>query len=173
MQDVTHEDLGTQFELLKQQPEKFLELANEFLRKNPQHAGGYFSRHHAWQKLGQLQRALDDLDTSLMLEPHPVTYRAKGRNLYLMKQYEKAIEAFTESRTMDPAMWIDAYGALYRADCYARLGDEAAALADCALLKDSHFLPYGLFGTPRGNKQDVIEEIRRRAAAARHGRSSI
>lgn len=73
---------------------------------------------------------------------------------------------------MDQKLWIDAYGPLFRADCYARLGDEASALADCAFLKDDHFLPYGLFGTARGSKQDVIEEIRRRAALARNGRPS-
>jgi tetratricopeptide (TPR) repeat protein len=167
MADVTYEDLETKFDLLKRQPEKFLELANEFLKKNPKHAGGYFSRHYAWQRLGQSQRALDDLDTSLTLEPHATTYRAKGRVLYLMKHYEKAIEAFTKSRAMNHAMWIDSYGPLYRADCYANLGDEASALADCSLLKNDHFLPYGLSGTPRGNKQDVIEEIRRRVANAR------
>lgn len=173
MPNVSYDDLETHFDLLRREPEKFLELANDFLSENPEHAGGYFSRHFAWQRLGQSQRALDDIDTSLRLEPHPTTYRAKGRLLYLTRQYQAAIEAFTASESMDRKLWIDAYGPLFRADCYAHLGDEAAALADCALLKNDHFLPYGLSGTPRGNKQDVIEEIRRRAALARNGRPSI
>ncbi len=167
MPNVTYEDLETQFDMLRREPEKFLELANDFLSDNPEHAGGYFSRHFAWQRLGESQRALDDLDISLRLEPHPTTYRTKGRILYKMKQYQAAIEAFNASRSMDPQAWMDAYGPLFRADCHARLGNEAAALADCALLKDDHFLPHGLFGTPRGNKEEVIAEIRRRAAAAR------
>lgn len=58
------------------------------------------------------------------------------------------------------------FGPLFRADCHARLGDEAAALADCETMPDDHWTP-GLFGTPVGTKQEVAAELRRRAAAAR------
>jgi len=167
MASVTYDDLEAHFGLLKESPEKFLELANKFVKNHSEHAGGYFSRHFAWAKLGQMQRALEDIETSLRLEPHGATYRAKGKLLHQMGRYQKAIDALNQAKDIDPAMWRDAFGPLYRADCYARLGNEAAALADCMLLVDDHFLPHGLSGTPRGNKQQVIEEIRRRAAAAR------
>ncbi len=167
MTAIDYDELEKHFGLLRTAPQKYLAMADEFVRENPNHAGGYFHRYYAWEKLGDHQRALDDLETSLRLEPHPTTYRAKGRLLRAMKQYQAAIEALSMSKTMDPKGWIDAYGPLFRADCHAQLGDEAAAIADCALLKDNHFLPYGVFGTPSGNKQEVIAEIRRRAAAAR------
>ena len=49
---------------------------------------------------------------------------------------------------------------------HARLGDEEAALADCAKLLDEHWTP-GIFDTPRGDKQEVTARIRVLAAAAR------
>jgi hypothetical protein len=42
-----------------------------------------------------------------------------------------------------------------------------AALADCACLSEDHFFPYGFLALPKGDKEQVIEEIRRLAAEER------
>lgn len=82
MTAIDYDDLEKHFGLLRTAPQKYLAMADEFVRENPNHAGGYFHRHYAWEKLGEHQRALDDIETSLRLEPHPTTYRTKGRLLY-------------------------------------------------------------------------------------------
>src|SRR5579883_1938939 len=57
-------------------------------------------------------------------------------------------------------------GLLYRADCHARLGDEAAALAYCARLPDDFWTP-GVYDAPAGSKAEIADELRRIAAKAR------
>ena len=83
-------------------------------------------------------------------------------------EYRKAIDDFDRSDALDAKGFVDSWGPLFRADCHARLGNEEAALADCARLADDHWTP-GIHGSPAGNKQEVIAEIRRRAVAARRG----
>jgi tetratricopeptide (TPR) repeat protein len=171
MSSVTYDDLSTHFSLLRTAPEKFLAMADEFIKNNPDHGGGYFSRHFAWANLGDTEKALADLDTYYSLEPHVVVPFEKGRLLHSRGRYAEAIQSFDLVQAMDPT-WAEGPGPLYRADCYARLGNEDAALADCSTLREDHFYPYGLSGTPRGNKQQVTEEIRRRAAEARRSSSA-
>jgi tetratricopeptide (TPR) repeat protein len=167
---VTREDIDRQFHLLRTNPAKFLELTNKLVARQPADPNAYFSRHWAWENLGSPDLALDDLDKSLALEDHYVTHSAKGRLLHGMARYKEAIASFDRCQEMEPEDWPEAFGPLFRADCYARLGDEAAALADCDTLPDDHWTP-GLFGAPAGNKREVAAELRRRAAAAR-GESS-
>jgi hypothetical protein len=82
-----------------------------------------------------------------------------------MGRYGEAIAALDRSEQMGPEERRKALGPLLRADCYARLGDAAAALADCATLPGHHWTP-GVFDLPGGDKGEVAEELRRRAAAA-------
>ncbi len=163
---VTHEDIDREFHLLRTDPAKFLELTNKLVAQHPADANAYFSRHWAWEQLGSPELALDDLDKSLALEDHYATHREKGRVLHGMGRYEEAIASWDRSQQMEPELWPYEFGPLFRADCYARLGNEAAALADCETLPDDHWTP-GLYGAPAGTKQEVAAELRRRAAAAR------
>jgi tetratricopeptide (TPR) repeat protein len=167
MSSVTYDDLSTHFRLLRKTPEKYLAMAEEFVRENPDHAGGYFSRHWALKRLGRWDEAEKDLHTSVRLEPDFAGYGALGSLYYQTGRYADAIRAFDEAQALEPEIWGQTPDTLFRADCHARLGNETAALADCQALREEHFLPYSIYGAPRGNKAEVTEEIRRRAAAAR------
>jgi tetratricopeptide (TPR) repeat protein len=163
---VTHDDIDSPFYELLKDPERFLELTNQLVEQHPEDVNAYFARHQAWERLGLLQLALADLDKSLALEDHYVTHGARGQILRGLGRHREAIESYDRSETLDPEQWKGGFGALFRADCYARLGDEAAALADCETMPDDHWTP-GFFGLPSGTKQEVADELRRRAAAAR------
>lgn len=166
---ITHDDVDRQFHLLRSDPERFLELTNKLVEQHPTDANAYFVRHQAWSRLGCFDLALADLDTSLGLENHFVTHDARGKVLRDLGRYREAIDAYNRSERMDPIQWRGGFGALFRADCHARLGDETAALADCETMPDDHWTP-GMFDLPAGNKQEVAAELRRRAAAVRAGR---
>ncbi|MFZ2005312.1 MAG: tetratricopeptide repeat protein [Stellaceae bacterium] len=163
---MDEDDIDRQFQLRRTDPEKFLELVNARVEEHPDDPNAYFARHQGWSRLGLLDLALADLDKALALEDHYVTHRARGRILQGLGRYREAIDAYNRSERMEPTQWVGSFGPLLRADCYARLGDETAALKDCDIMPDDHWTP-GLFGTPAGNKQEVAKELRRRAAAAR------
>lgn len=170
MSKITHEDLSEHFALLRSDPEKYLELANQLVRQDPSDSDAYFSRHQAWNQLGRYDLAMADLDKSLSIEPHHVTYRARGNLLRKLGLYQEAIEDFNRSEVLMPEVWPVQFGPLFRAECHARLGNEEAALADCASLPDNHWTP-GLHGAPAGDKQEVATELCRLAAAARRSSS--
>ena len=154
----SHDD-GPDYKLLKSDPQKFLALVQEQIRQNPGDPIGYFRRHHAWESLGRPDLALKYINHSLSLEPHWMTFLERGRLLRDMARYRDAIADFDRSEVADPESWSTSVAPLYRADCHARLGNETAALADCARLPDDHWTP-GLFGMPAGNKQEVTAKIR-------------
>jgi tetratricopeptide (TPR) repeat protein len=167
--ELTQEEIDRQFQLWRTDPKKLWEVTNKRVVEHPDSPNAYFGRHQAWKRLGRPDLALADLDKSLSLEDHSVTHDARGKILRELGRYHEAIEAHNRSEHLDPQDWRAGFGPLFRADCYARLGDEAAALADCATLPDDHWTP-GMFGLPAGNKQEVAAELRRRAAAARSQR---
>jgi len=73
---------------------------------------------------------------------------------------------FTRARDMEPEEWLTSFGPHFRATSLAHLGRLEEALANCALIRDDHWMP-AHSGLPGGNKEQFIAEIRRRAAAAR------
>ncbi len=166
MTKVSDADLIENHGLLRSDPERYLALANAFVQQNPSNPDGYFSRHRAWMTLGRPDLALEDLDKSLNLEPHYVTFRSRGNVLRRMGRYAEAVDDFNRSEALDPIAWREAYGPLFRAECHARLGNEAAALADCAQLPSDHWTP-GLHGAPAGTKAEVVAEVRRLAASTK------
>jgi len=168
MRELTFDDLLQQFHLLRSDPQRYLALSEEFIQQHPDDPDGYLSRHWAWGRLGRHDLALADLNKALGLEQNPVSFQERGMVLRQLGEYRKAIDDFDRSDALDAKGFVDSWGPLFRADCHARLGNEEAALADCARLADDHWTP-GIHGSPAGNKQEVIAEIRRRAVAARRG----
>jgi tetratricopeptide (TPR) repeat protein len=165
-QKMTHDKLMQNFHLLQSNPSEYLRMANELVSQDPTDPHAYFSRHQAWVRLGKPERGLADLDKSLSLQKHYVTFRARGTALRQMGNYRAAINDYNTSEAMDPEAWKGGFGPFLRGDCYARLGDVESALADCAALPEEHWTP-GLLGLPAGTKADVIVEIKRIAALAR------
>src|SRR5262249_4698254 len=138
---------------------------------NPLNPHAYFNRHMAWMNMGEPRRALEDLNTVIRLDPEPVAFRSRGQVYRHIGEYQKALEDFGRGESIDPAQWQDdAFGLLYQADCYARLGNEAAALACCARLHDDFWTP-GIEGAPGGGKAEIADKLRRIAAEARLART--
>lgn len=169
MTSVASEMLERNFHLLRNAPEQYLELAQEVIRANPEGRDGYFARHQAYCSLEKYDLALADLDKLLSINPQWIVYEAKGNVLGALGRYREALDAYNQAQAADPDEWRGGFGLLFRADCHARLGNEKAALADCAMLRDDHWTP-GLKGAPAGNKQEVAYELRRLAREARKPR---
>jgi tetratricopeptide (TPR) repeat protein len=167
---TTPEEVEALHKLLRSDPQRFLEVVNGWISENPLNPHAYFNRHMAWMNIGEPRRALEDLNTVIRLDPEPVAFHSRGQVYRHIGEYQKALEDFGRGESIDPAQWQDdAFGLLYQADCHARLGNEAAALAYCARLRDDFWTP-GLEGGPAGNKAEIAEKLRQIAAEARRRR---
>jgi len=169
MSDDYEDDLERKLHILRTDSKRYIELAEELIRSNPKSSDGYFDRYQAHRRLGQYDLALADLDKVLALKPHWIVYEARGNVLRLLKRYQEALDAYNRAEATDRERWRGSFGWLYRAECHARLGNERAALEDCAALRDNHWTP-GHLGGIEGNKQQVAEELRRLAREARKPR---
>jgi tetratricopeptide (TPR) repeat protein len=63
------EELLALHKLLRADPQRYLRIVNGWIQENPNNHDAYFGRHFAWMKLGEPQRALDDLNKVIELEP--------------------------------------------------------------------------------------------------------
>ena len=164
---TTPEEVKALHELLRSDTERYLQIVNGWIAENPANSHAYFDRHMAWMKLGKPQRAIADLDMAIQLDPKPVRFSARGDVYRSVGEYEKALEDLDRAEAINPAQWTeDAFGLLVQADCHARLGNEAAALACCARLHDD-FWTGSVDGTPGGSKAEIADTLRRMAADAR------
>ena len=153
------DEMREHMRLMRADPARLLELCNERVQREPNSGAAYFARHQAWRRLGNHALAMADLDKSLELEHHYATYGARGNLLREMGRYREAIADFNKSQESDPEAWVNGFNQVFRADCYAHLGDEAAVIADCADIPDDYWTP-GPFSTPPGGKAEVTEALR-------------
>src|SRR6266481_5306366 len=113
MAQVTIADLMS--DLLRSDPQSYLELVQEFVRQNPNDWRGYGFRHEAWSELGRHDLALADIDNAIALrEPHPLLHLLRGMVLRRLNRHQAAVEEFGRSREMDPESWVHMFGPLYR-----------------------------------------------------------
>ena len=152
--------------LLRHDPGKFLDMANEEIRQSPGNPAGYLHRHWAWDRLGKPDLALADLATALSLKEHPVLHLERGMLLARLHRYAEAIADFDRMQVQNPTRWPGSLGPNYRAYCHAMLGNVEAAMADCASLPDDHWMP-SFQGEPGGSKQEVTAGIHRLATSVR------
>jgi tetratricopeptide (TPR) repeat protein len=163
---TTPEEVKVLHNLLRSDPQHYLQIVNKWIEENPRNSHAYFDRHMAWMKLGEPQRALADLDMVIQLDPEPVAFWARGEVYRRIGEYEKALEDLDRAEAIDPAQWTeDAFGLVVHADCHARLGNETAALAYCARLPDG-FWTGSIEGAPGGSKAEIAEKLRLIAADA-------
>jgi len=153
------------------------------IQDDPKDSSSYFSRHQGLLSLGRKAtalddpdaamalkyKALDDLDVAMALKSTAVRYLARGNILATLGRYQDALNDFAKGQTMDPETWDHMWGPLYQASSHAYLGHEQEALAACERLFEDHWTP-GRHGAPRGDKQEVIAEIRRRLVEARNAK---
>jgi tetratricopeptide (TPR) repeat protein len=117
-------------------------------------------------KIGEPQRALADLNKVIELAPDQSAFEARGDIYRHLGEYERALRDYQQGEAMNPAEWAEGYGLLFQADCHARLGDEAAALACCGRMPDDFWTP-GMAGAPSGDKAAVIDKLQAIAADSR------
>ena len=166
MTELTDEEILRDLDLMRGDTNMYIQRVSDFIRQNPDSPDGYFRRYQAWEHLGRPDLALEDITRSLELEEHWVVFQARGCVYRQLGDYQSALRDYNRAAQLDREDWLHSPGPLFRADCHAHLGDEAAALADCALLRNDHWTP-GLSGAPAGSKAEVIEAVRYIAAVAR------
>jgi tetratricopeptide (TPR) repeat protein len=167
---TTPEEVKVLHELLRSDTERYLQIVNGWIADNPANSHAYFDRHFAWMQMGEPGRAIDDLNRVIELNPAPVSLMSRGEVYRHLGQYGRALEDFARAEAMDPAQWQDdAFGLLYQADCHARLGDEASALACCERLHDDFWTP-GMNNTPSGGKAEIAQKLRQLVADVRRRR---
>jgi tetratricopeptide (TPR) repeat protein len=160
-------ELKTLHNILRYEPERYLEIINNWIKNDPEDIGAYFSRHLAWMQLGQPWKAIADLDKVIAHHGDEIDFMARGGIYRDLGNHKKALEDFAQGEALDPEAW-DGHqvGLLYQADSHAKLGDEASALAYCTRLQDDFWTP-GLDGAPAGNKSEIAERLKEIAADAR------
>lgn len=167
---TTPEEVMVLHKILRSDPQRYLRIVNGWIGKNPANSHAYFERHLAWMKIGEPRRALDDLNKVVELDPDQVSLKSRAEVYRHLGEYENALRDFARAESLNLAKWEDdGFGLLFQADCHARLGNEAAALACCSRLPDDFWTP-GLDGAPGGGKVDIAEKLRHIAAEARRKR---
>ena len=74
--------------------------------------------------MAEPQRALDDLNKVIELDPEPVAFLIAREVYRFLGEYEKAVEEYDRAEAIDPAEWQeDAFGLLYQADASRSLGE--------------------------------------------------
>jgi len=170
MKEPTTPDEALQFHnLLRTEPQRYLQITNDWIKENPDNSYAYYDRHLAWMRIGEPQRALDDLNKAIELFPNQARFEARGNVYRNLGEYEAALRDYKHGDAMDPAAYEEGLTLLDQADCYARLGEEAEALACCARLPDDFWTP-GPNDSPAGDKAAVADRLRVIAAEARQER---
>jgi tetratricopeptide (TPR) repeat protein len=161
------EELWALHKLLDEDPFRYLDIVNRWIEETPDDPDGYFDRHFVWLELGELERALEDMNRVIALKPTQIDLRCRGNVFRRLGDYAKAAEDYETAEALDPAQWEDdAIPLLFQADVHAALGDVFAALDCCNRLPDEFWTP-GPFGLPPGDKAEIADELKRRAAGAR------
>jgi len=153
---------------LRSEPLRSLAICQNYLAAHPDDLYGLFSRYQAWNRLGELQKALADISRLIALDPCWNNYSARAHLFREMGDHARAVEDLTKARELDDEEWRGSLDPHFRADSLARLGRLDEALADCAYISENHWMPEVL-GLPEGNKAEFIAAISKRARAARTG----
>ena len=75
---TTPEEVKVLHNLLRSDPQHYLQIVDEWIADNPANSHAYFDRHFAWLELGEPRRGLDDLTVSIQLNPRPVAFWSRG-----------------------------------------------------------------------------------------------
>ncbi|MGD0142758.1 MAG: hypothetical protein ABSC92_06345 [Rhizomicrobium sp.] len=163
-------ELDDAFNCMMRDPQRSVEICDKYLLEHSDDTHALFMRFQALGQLGEREKALADINRVLELEPNSGGYSSRGKFFHDVGDHRRAVDDLTRARELDPDEWKTSLDPHYRADSLARLGRLDDALADCAFLPDDHWMP-ALSGLPAGNKQQFIDEIKRRALLARNAKN--
>ena len=168
---TTPEELLELHKILRSDPQRYLQIVNEWIQDNPGNSHAFYDRHQAWMRIGEPRKALEDLNKAIALRTNQTALVARGEVYRYLGEYEKALNDYHTGEAIDPAQWEeDAFGLLFEADAHARLGDEEKALACCARLPEGFWTP-GLKDAPAGDRVAVAGKLKLIAAEARRARN--
>jgi len=88
----------------------------------------YFSRSVAYEKLGDMDRAMADLDAAIRTRPNELFHAKRGGWYEARRDFAPALADYTEAIRLSPVPSV-AYGR--RIHAYRAMGDFDRALADC------------------------------------------
>lgn len=131
----------------------------EFSQAKAQHGQG-----RAFQKLGQLDKALFAYAEALNLDPdYPEAYYSRGTALIQKETYDEALIAFQAAMQLDPTL-IEAYSASSRIYAERRQWDRALALWDRFLAQQpqngrAHF-ERSVLKRAQGDSKGFIQDLR-------------
>lgn len=167
---TTAEEVKELHMILRKDPQKYLQIVNEWLSINPENAHALFDRHLVWMRIDEPRNALADMNAAIAIDSNPMWYFARAEVFKHIGAYEKALDDFATSEALMSDEWDEmGFGLLQQADCYARLGDEDNALRCCARLGDDFWTP-GLNDAPAGDKIGIAARLRLIADEARRSR---
>lgn len=89
-------------QILRTDPQRYLQIINDWIAENPNNSHAYFDRHFFWMKLGDPQQALKDLNKAIELEPEPVTLIMRGEVHRSLGEYENAVVDYARAEALDP-----------------------------------------------------------------------
>jgi tetratricopeptide (TPR) repeat protein len=167
----TPDELLELHKILRSDPQRYLQIVDEWIRDNPNNGDAYYDRHQAWMRIGEPWKALEDLNKAIALREDPAAFAARGSVYRHLGDYHRALDDYRRGEAIHPAQWLeDAFGLLLQADTHARLGDDSAAQACCARLPEDFWTP-GLNDAPAGDKAAIAERLKFTAAEARRARN--
>ena len=101
---------------------------SERINRAPEDPHNYFCRAGVWQTQSNYERALQDYDQSINLDPAKLAYRMERGNCFLVKKdLKRAIADFTSVLRKDPKSHAALIG---RGAAYCEQGDYAKAVSD-------------------------------------------
>ncbi len=168
---TTPEEMRNLYRTLQKDPQQYIRITSAWIAENPRNSDAYYDRHFGWMRIGEPRLALDDLNKVIELKPDQIVFASRGSVYRHIGQYQKAIEDFERGDAIDPAAWsANPIALAHQADCYARLGNEAKAIACAERLSDNAYVP-GLGQPPAGYKHDILDGLHRIAARARRAQT--
>ena len=140
--------------------QKAIDYYTKAIELNSQIADAYINRSAAYESTGDLDLALQDLDTALALEPKPEAYNNRGNVYFTQNDYDRAVQDYEKALELEP----DNTGAhIYRGHAFKNL-----ALYDHAIREYNEALALnpsnanahtsiGIVHSLRGDHDDAIE----------------
>jgi|SanBayMetagenome_1026888.scaffolds.fasta_scaffold11119_1 tetratricopeptide (TPR) repeat protein len=136
--------------------------------KQPEDAIAYYNRGNVYYDLGEKQKALEDYNQALKLDPN-LAYAYNGRGnvyYYNLGENQKALEDYNQALKLDPNFAVSYNG---RGNVYYNLGEKQKALEDYnQALKLDPNLVYAYHGRGNvyydlGEKQKALEDYQKAA----------
>lgn len=122
-----------------------LELCNQLIENQPNSYEGYELRSSIFRRLGDLDKALWDLDHVIELLPTSAApHFRKGRYLMMLSRCGDAAKEFSEAEALDDGYFGDVIF-FYRAEAFLRMGEYDKCLQDCRSMR-SDYSEHNFFG---------------------------